>query len=615
MSQPAAPAPAAFPAWAEDLRARYLRGEYAVFLVYGNVYDLVLHKGEMLSVRDFLSRHFLGPSRDTIVAYDPAQGIEVLKGERRHPLPSQTELLLPGSGDALAAIEDSYLDGFSKTGLILSYSGAIMPAGDPATLSAQDRTNAVRFHQWSMSGRFQNSDNICLALAESLPELNPILLSNPHIGSIEVPHPSLEERAAYITHLNPAMAAETVALLAQQMAGLRLIHIRQILNPASDTPLDDAQRAALIAELLGSEGAGRAASLTKLTQGMGATAIRELVKVASGAETDRSASDEVAVLLPAIQARKQAILERECAGLIEFVTSRHDLSAVGGNAEIKASLEELARVLREGEKASAPMGLLFVGAMGCGKTFIAKAFVKSSGLPAIVLKNFRSKWVGSTEANLEKVISLVKALGPIVVVIDEGDRSFGSQSEDSDGGTSSRVIARLKEFMSDTDNRGNVLFILMTNRPDKLDIDIKRAGRLDQKIPFFYPKTGHEVREVLVTLLRRENLTDTSADAAKTLDAIAGELVDYSQAELESIVLMAAGETRRSAMPVLEALRWAAGEFLPTRDTEMIRLMELLAVSEASRRSMLPEQYRAMDAVSLNTMLAEQKRKVLLARG
>jgi transitional endoplasmic reticulum ATPase len=599
------------PAWAEDLRQKYLRGEYAVFIVFGNVYDIVLHKGEVLSIRDFLSKHFLGPSRDTIVAFDPAQGIEVLKGDRKHPPVSEADSILPA--DALSIIEDNYLDGQTRTGLLLSYSGAIMPSGDPAMLASQDRTNAVRFHQWSMSARFQDNDNICLALCESLPELNPILLSNPHIGSVEITHPGQAERAAFIAHINPHMAGKTVELLAQQMAGLRLIQIRQILNPASDAPVEDDERLKLISDLLGPEGAARAKSLAALTKGMGATAIRQLVTTATGLDSDKSSTDEVALLLPAIQARKQAILERECAGLIEFVTSRHDLSAVGGNEDIKQTLAAIAQSLREGDKARAPMGLLFVGAMGCGKTFVAKAFVKSSGIPAIVLKNFRSKWVGSTEANLEKVISLVKALGPIIVVIDEGDRSFGSQSEDSDGGTSSRVIARLKEFMSDTDNRGNVLFILMTNRPDKLDIDIKRAGRLDQKIPFFYPKTAGEVLEVLTALLKREKLWDDSMTANGDIGTIASKLVDYSQAELESIVLMASTETHRSAKPIAETLQWAAIEFLPTRDTSMITLMELLAVSEASRRSMLPEQYRSIDAETLNAMLHDQKRKVSLS--
>jgi SpoVK/Ycf46/Vps4 family AAA+-type ATPase len=87
------------------------------------------------------------------------------------------------------------------------------------------------------------------------------------------------------------------------------------------------------------------------------------------------------------------------------------------------------------------MGLLFTGPMGTGKTFVAEAFVRESGLTGIKLKNFRSKWVGSTESNLEKILDVVRAIGNIIVIIDEGDRSFGSGGEggETDGGTGSRV--------------------------------------------------------------------------------------------------------------------------------------------------------------------------------
>src|SRR5205823_4018759 len=109
--------------------------------------------------------------------------------------------------------------------------------------------------------------------------------------------------------------------------------------------------------------------------------------------------------------------------------------------------------------------------------------------------------------NLERILSVIQAIGQTIVIIDEGDRAFGNQGDgDGDGGTSSRVIGRIKEFMSDTENRGRVLFILMTNRPDKLDVDIKRAGRLDRKIPFLYPQTSDEVVGVLKAQLRKNKV-------------------------------------------------------------------------------------------------------------
>ncbi len=255
------------------------------------------------------------------------------------------------------------------------------------------------------------------------------------------------------------------------------------------------------------------------------------------------------------------------------------------------------------------MGLLAVGAMGAGKTFIIKAFLKEAGLSGIVLKNFRSKWVGSTEANLEKVLSTVKAMGPIALVIDEGDRSFGNQSEDSDGGTSSRVIARLKEFMSDTENRGEVLFILMTNRPDKLDTDIKRPGRLDRKIPFFYAETAVERAAIISAILVRYNVASSIETAV--LEKICAPLAGYSNADLEALTLLALEFAEREQSVVDgRLLSQAVDDFMPPREVNMTRYMEMLAVFETSRRSLLPERFRLLSPEQVQEKLAELRLQI-----
>ncbi len=214
-----------------------------------------------------------------------------------------------------------------------------------------------------------------------------------------------------------------------------------------------------------------------------------------------------------IAKRKREILERECFGLVEFVEPAHGFEVVGGMEEVKKDLMVIAESIREGRTSRVPMGILFTGPMGTGKTFVAEAFAKECGLTTIKLKNFRSKWVGATEGNLEKILNVIRAIGQVVVIIDEGDRAFGNTDGEGDGGTSSRVIARIKEFMSDTSNRGRILFLVMTNRPDKLDVDLKRAGRLDRKIPFLYVQTPEEVELVAKALLRK-NKIKTDVDLA-----------------------------------------------------------------------------------------------------
>src|SRR5438270_11306383 len=296
---------------------------------------------------------------------------------------------------------------------------------------------------------------------------------------------------------------------AEITAGLKAIQIIAILTPAPRSESEAAEREEFIANLLGgSDAKERAKKLASLTSGLGQEEIGKLL--APGAQpVERAVADrgdrarqEVDRL---IASRKREILERECFGLIEFVVPAFGFEVVGGMDEVKKDLLVIAGSIRDGQIARVPMGILFTGPMGTGKTFVAEAFAKESGLTAIKLKNFRSKWVGATEGNLERILQVIKAIGQVLVIIDECDRAFGNQGEE-DGGTSSRVIARIKEFMSDTSNRGRVLFVLMSNRPDKVDIDLKRAGRLDRKIPFFYPQSTTEVEPIIKAQFKKNRV-------------------------------------------------------------------------------------------------------------
>ena len=587
---------AALPAWAEAIRRKYLGGEASVFLLHRNVHDQVLHDGKLWLLEDFLARVLLWENKARILSYDAAAGLRFLKGGSE-----STQALLEartGTEDPLAFLERQ-LTAQGGSAAILSYASTICPRGDDALMSTQDRTNAVRIHRWSQSEAIAAQDSVVFLLAESLVELHSKLVGNPRIAAVEVPLPNAEVRAAVIRQCDPAASAADVARLASHTAGLRAVQISQLLTPRESTGLNDVAREALIAELIGKgpDSAARAAKFSKLTQGMSENEIRHLINPDHAPAA--SNSDPYKEVLELIAVRKREIIEKECEGLIEFVDARYGLEAVGGNAAIKAELNAVAEAIKSGERARCPMGLLFVGAMGTGKTFVAKAFVHTSGLTAVTLKNFRSKWVGSTEANLEKVLGLIKALGPIILIIDEGDRSFGGSSDDGgDDGTSSRVIARLKEFMSEPDNRGVVLFILMTNRPDKLDLDIKRAGRLDRKIPFFYSQTVEEVEQILATLLKRYQLPALAL--AEQRAAVGEKLVGYSNADVEAIVLLGLSLASEAGRALdLTLLAQAVADYMPTRDTTMIEFMELQAVFEASRRSMLPEKYRNLTVEEL----------------
>ncbi|MBS1198519.1 MAG: ATPase central domain protein, partial [Proteobacteria bacterium] len=574
------------PAWAEQLRQKYLAGEASVFVLYRNVFDRFLVDGKAYAMGDFLAEVLLKENKERIYEISLARGLRVLQGGTAEEKSALYGFL---EGKGLPGIFDSVerrMREYAGNAVIFPYAGTILPGGDSQFLSIDERIAFTTLHRWSLDDSLAAKDNVVFLICESLSEINQAILSNPRVAAIEVPMPDRRMRDDAIRHFAPAMPVEQVARLAEQTAGLRVIQLGSIVAAEGTQGLSEAERAALIGKLLTGQpnAAERAARLATITAGMTPEEIGALVDPTTKLPVN---ADPYAEVLEVVRRRKRELIEKECAGLIEFIESKHGLDAVGGNEQIKAELMEIARAIKSGDSKRSPMGLLAVGPMGAGKTFVIKAFLKEAGLSAVALKNFRSKWVGSTEANLEKVLAAVKAMGPIAVIIDEGDRSFGKQSEDSDGGTSSRIIARLKEFMSDTENRGQVLFILMTNRPDKLDADIKRPGRLDRKIPFFYAETAAERAAVVRAVLSRY-ASRCSIDWA-TADSLFEGLKGYSNADLEALALLALDFAERGDGVISsEIFAEAVRDFMPPQDTLMIQFMEMLAVFETSRRSLLP---------------------------
>jgi transitional endoplasmic reticulum ATPase len=587
------------PEWAEQLRASYLRGESSVFILHGNVFDLVLHGKELMPLTDFLAGVLLA-KKQVICHLNPSIGVRLRKKEAK--LESLEPALSVSETDKQLAGIEKLLKQQDGVGVIIDYAELIAPAGDASFLSEADRRSLVTLHRWSLERSFENADNVVVLVAENLAELSPKLVSNPRVIALNVPFPDKAGRSAIIRLLEPDATDREVERLSGGSAGLKNVQIRGILLPGEDSEEDHATRYEMIRELLGGapDAAARARKLTRMTSGMSREQVRSYLR-SEGLDIGRQDKDEGRYdeVLRMLAKRKRELLEKECFGLVEFVEPDHDFSAVGGMEEVKRELMQIAHNVREGNTNRVPMGILFTGPMGTGKTFVAEAFARSSGLTTIKLKNFRSKWVGATEGNLEKILTVVKALGNVLVIIDEGDRAFGSADGDGDGGTSSRVIARIKEFMSDTSNRGRVLFALMTNRPDKLDIDLKRAGRLDKKIPFFYAQEPEDVEPVIGAQLRRHRISHDVA-FPRDREQVSRRLVGFSNADVEAVVLAANDRAEAAGERVTaEHVARALDDYLPARDTTMLEYMELLAVFESSSRALLPKRYRELDLTAL----------------
>ncbi|MEI6666994.1 MAG: AAA family ATPase [Acidobacteriota bacterium] len=597
------------PAWAEDLRRRYLRGESSMFVLHGNVYDVVVHGARSYGLTEFLCEVLLKDTRETLATYNLASGVRFPK--RATSVSGLDDLLLATDKARVLPALERLLVGSMRAAVVIEYAEAIAPAGDPSFQSDADRAATITLHRWSSLPAIEKSDNLIILITENLAELSPKIVSNPKVAVVDLPMPDRDARMAVAKLSDPRLGDKETARYADVTAGLKSVQIASILTPPPASEEEAARRETFIRDILGSgsDVPERAKRLAAMTAGMSPDEIRRLIAPTAsaappdtGAQADRARADIDRV----IASRKRDILERECFGLVEFVEPQHGFEVVGGMDEVKKDLAVVADNIRNGRTSRVPMGILFTGPMGTGKTFVAEAFAKECGLTTIKLKNFRSKWVGATEGNLEKVLTVIKAIGQVVLIIDEGDRAFGNTDGEGDGGTSSRVIARIKEFMSDTSNRGRILFLVMTNRPDKLDVDLKRAGRLDRKIPFLYPQTPEEVENVARASVRKNGVRTKVEFAALRAD-FSAHLVGYSNADIEAVILMAnddaARETGGDAEVESRHFAKAAGDYFPSRDSELLEYMELLAVFEASSRRLLPAKYASMTPEQLDLRL------------
>jgi SpoVK/Ycf46/Vps4 family AAA+-type ATPase len=286
---------------------------------------------------------------------------------------------------------------------------------------------------------------------------------------------------------------------------------------------------------------------------------------------------------------KKTMIERQCRDLVEFVEPGHTLDLVVGYEEAKKRLRQDAEWITRGQTDAAPMGYLICGPVGTGKTFLAECYAGSIGIPCVMLKNFRSKYVGETEGNLQQVLTVLRSLGPVVVIVDEADAALGNRRAEGDSGTSARVFSMIASQMGNTRYRGRIIWMLLTSRPDLLPIDLKRQGRAEVHIPLMYPRLEEEIHAMFAVMARKNKL----ALAADAIPPVSAER-RLTGADIESIVLNARrlGMAEERHEITRTDLEQALAEFVPSAQGLEKELQDLAAVLEFRQLSFLPDPWR-----------------------
>src|SRR5215469_15327790 len=203
------------PAWAKELSEKYYSRSYSMFVLHGNVRDLVplgnKDAAEFVSLEQFLTTALFG-QRDLILHYDRGGlsfGSADSQADFRRALEGYDSFHgtnfaqgLPRNPDAVLNILDNYLRlrtaDNRKIALILDFAETIAPATDVSGMSAEDRNSLVILKRWARNPAFLKADlTICL-IAENQVELNQGIVQNPGVSSVEVPLPDYDERLQFV---------------------------------------------------------------------------------------------------------------------------------------------------------------------------------------------------------------------------------------------------------------------------------------------------------------------------------------------------------------------------------------------------------------------------------
>ncbi len=565
MAVPATPLLDALPPWARELSEKYYSGVTAMFVLHGNVRDTAAWRRpdavEFVPLQKFLRDALFG-SRDLVLFYDRGGGISFgrpeMKADFERALAGYDSFHgtnfangLPRNPDGVLNILDNYLRlrilEKKKIAVVIDFAETIAPAGDSSGMAAEDRNSLVILKRWAQNPVFLQADVTFCLIAENMVELNLGLVQNPGVASLEIPLPDEADRLEYIrTQLAarplPAGSDVTAETLAKLTAGLKRVQLQGLISDAAQN----------------------ARPLT----------MKSLVK------------------------RKKEMIEAESGGLLEFVQSRFDLSMVAGNEAAKKKLYDTARAIRAGRTDVVPMGYVICGPVGTGKTFLTTCFAGEIGIPAVTLKNFRSMWQGVTEGNLERILNLLKAMSPIAVIVDEADAQLGNRSASGDSGVSNRVFAQIAQFMGNTEMRGKVIWFLLTCRPDLLPVDLKRQGRAEEHIALFYPHTDEERLAMLRAMQKKSGMQIASPEAEQFFLQNSEGL---SGADIEAVLIRARMKSALENDAALgeDDLKAALEDFIPPSYPTEIELQNLVAVLECTSKSLLPEQYRALDRAEI----------------
>jgi hypothetical protein len=239
--------------------------------------------------------------------------------------------------------------------------------------------------------------------------------------------------------------------------------------------------------------------------------------------------------LSAVVEAKKAVVERE--GVLEYFPAEEGLADIAGLTGLKSWLSERRAILTDPSRAAGfglefPKGVLLLGVPGCGKSLCAKAVAREWGLPLLKLDpaNLYNKFVGESEKNFKKAMSMAEKLAPTVLWIDELEKAFSSSSDAEDGGLSLRIFGTFLSWLQD--RKGDVFVVATANDVSILPPEFLRKGRFDEI--FFVDLPDADARRALFSIhLKKRGKDPKLYDLPRLVQATEG----FGGSEVEQAIV------------------------------------------------------------------------------
>ncbi|MDE1851236.1 MAG: CDC48 family AAA ATPase [Candidatus Micrarchaeota archaeon] len=223
---------------------------------------------------------------------------------------------------------------------------------------------------------------------------------------------------------------------------------------------------------------------------------------------------------------------------------------IGGLDDVKQKIREMVELpirypeLFERLGIEPPKGVLLYGPPGTGKTLLAKAVANESDVNFISISGpeLVSKFVGESEEKLREIFKNANEKAPTILFMDEID-AIAPKREESTNEVERRMVSQLLTLMDGMAQRGQVIVLAATNRPDAIDPALRRPGRFDREIEIGVP--NRDARKQILQVHTRHMPIAKDVN----IDELANMTHGYTGADITALVREAAMSTLRRFLP------------------------------------------------------------------